>query len=48
MEGHATSTRNSAVYSVLRIVSWIVLAVMILTIAYAAWQFILNWDAISV
>lgn len=35
-------------YSALRIFSWIVLALMVLTMIYAAWHSIANWTEIRV
>lgn len=39
---------HSRVYTAGRLALWVVLALMLLSIGYAAWQSLANWTAITV
>jgi hypothetical protein len=37
---------NPPAYTALRVFGWVVLALMVLTVLYAGWLALTNWDAI--
>jgi hypothetical protein len=38
----------SRIYTIGRLAFWLVLALMLLSVGYAAWQAVANWSAITV
>ncbi len=48
MQEHPTVPPAPPAYTALRLVSWLVLALLVVAMAYAAWLSISNWNAIRV